>query len=308
MTDANALTGSHLAIIGNSGSGKSYAIRRLLEDSWGQATQIVFDVEDEFHTLRQDRPYVLVGGCYADIPLSDPGALARRVISAGISVIIQLNDKSITDRQRFIAQFLEALLALPRPAWRRALIVIDEADKYVPQGGVCESSQPIINLMAQGRKRGFIGVLATQRAAKINKSAVSECSNWMIGRVGSQSDRRVAADQLGLKITGDEIMGLSGLGAGQFWVTGPGFGPRALVQVPVSRTRHLRFGETWSPPGNNRDLINGLVPELQRPVALIAAKAGMNHGNSAAMVGVVLGFAVMAGAFFFVKHLLSGLI
>lgn len=309
MTNATKLIGSHLAIIGNSGSGKSYTIRRLLEDSWGQSIQVVFDVEDEFHTLRGLRPYVLVNGSYADIdvPISGAAALARQVVRSEISVIIQINDMTILQRQEFIAAFLDALMAMKREDWRRMLIVIDEADKYIPQAGACPSSQPIINLMAQGRKRGFVGVLATQRAAKINKNAVSECANWMIGRVGSTNDRRVASDQLGFKLNCPEMEDLRSLGVGMFWRAGPAFGGRVLERVPMTASRHLQLGDIFVPPDIDAWQFEALRPPAA-PVS-IGGTRGPDHTNLAiftCMAGAAAG--IVTAGFFWFQHLLSGLI
>jgi hypothetical protein len=304
MTDANALAGSHLAIIGNSGSGKSYAIRRLLEDSWGQAVHIVFDVEDEFHTLRERFSYVLVGGSHGDITATDPCRLARRVLTSGTSVIIQLNDLSMENRRVFISNFLQALMSLHRSYWRRALVVIDEAHDYVPEGKATASSEPILNLMAQGRKRGFVGVLASQRAARVSKSALGQCSNWMIGRVASQNDKRVAADQLGFKIGAREMEGLRTLPVGTFWRAGPAWGGRDCAAVPRARTKHLQLGQTWAPPVLEDSKLDGLREPAPAPPPYGRRIGARSQGRAEAIAWVVA-FAVLAGMFVGARHLLT---
>ncbi len=66
--DADKLTGTHLAIIGNTGAGKTHTVRKVLEQLWGHGVQIIIDPEQEFHTLRQLHPYVIFGGPHADAP------------------------------------------------------------------------------------------------------------------------------------------------------------------------------------------------------------------------------------------------
>lgn len=241
--DAESLIGTHLAIIGNSGAGKSYTLRKILEETRDSLIQIVLDTEDEFHTLCEVHPYELIR---PRIP--SPPRLARRLIEQGRSAIIQINDLPINERRRFIATFLEALIALPRQLWRPVLVVIDEADRYAPQSGRCESTAAVTALMSQGRKRGFTGVLATQRLAKINKSATGDVNNWIIGRVGQALDGRTAADALGFSRQSDEATSMRFLKTGQFWCVGPALSPMPqLVTIAPSITHHLEPYEAWCP-------------------------------------------------------------
>src|SRR5581483_6315261 len=59
--DLTRLIESRLLIQANSGGGKSWVIRRLLEQSHGKVQQIVIDLEGEFSTLREKFDYVLAG-------------------------------------------------------------------------------------------------------------------------------------------------------------------------------------------------------------------------------------------------------
>src|SRR5579885_3256314 len=61
MLDLPALIETRAVIQANSGGGKSWAIRRLLEQSHGRVQHIVIDVEGSFRTLREHYEYVLVG-------------------------------------------------------------------------------------------------------------------------------------------------------------------------------------------------------------------------------------------------------
>ena len=60
--DFDALIGSHLCIQANSGGGKSRTIRKIMEIAAGAAQRIVVDVEDEFHTLREASPRMVIAG------------------------------------------------------------------------------------------------------------------------------------------------------------------------------------------------------------------------------------------------------
>lgn len=256
--DPSKLIGTHMAVIGNTGSGKTHTIRKALEDLWGEAIIVVLDPEQEFHTLRQGHPYVIAGGPHADVPRGHPAALAETILKTGQSTIIQYADDEDLEAQRhFVALFIDGLMMQPRALWRPLILVIDEAHRYAPQGeGAC-SLRPICTLMSQGRKRGFTGVLATQRLAKISKNAVGECNTWLVGRVGQVLDRNAAANNLGFPLKSDEAIGLRTLNPGQFWGFGVAIGPvPTLIGISATKTQHLKLGERFTP-----------APLARKPVA-----------------------------------------
>lgn len=289
IIDAEKLIGTHCCIIGNTGSGKTHTVRRVLEELWDKGVHIVIDPEREFHTLRQVQPYLIVGGPFGDAERGDPASLARFLIENGRSAIIQFADNEHLEAQRtFIGEFLEALMALPRELWRPAFIVIDEAHRYAPQEEASCSRRPICTLMSQGRKRGFTGILATQRLAKISKSAVSECNTWLVGRVGQVLDRNAAANNLGFGLRTPEALGLRELDPGQFWGFGVALSKRpVLFQVGATRSQHLRLGESWSPVP-----LTGI--EIPR---LMTRKQGRGGGNGVAWLTFLVMCAGMASFF-----------
>jgi DNA helicase HerA-like ATPase len=52
--------------------------------------------------------------------------------------------------------------------------------------------------MSQGRKRGYAGIIATQRLSKLHKDAAGEANNVIIGRTWLDADQARAGDALGL--------------------------------------------------------------------------------------------------------------
>jgi DNA helicase HerA-like ATPase len=96
--------------------------------------------------------------------------------------------------------FLDSLIHLPRELWRPTLVILDEAHIYCPErgSGEAESTEAVISLMSQGRKRGYAGIIATQRLSKLNKDAAAEANNVIIGRTWLDADQARAGDALGL--------------------------------------------------------------------------------------------------------------
>jgi hypothetical protein len=200
----DALVRTRLLVQGNSGAGKSYAVRALLEQTHGRVQQIVLDPEGEFSTLRERFEYVLAGEG-GDVPAHPKIArvLCRRLFETGANAVINLFDLSLADRREFVDVFLVELMSLPRALWKPALIVIDEAHRFCPERGSGEarSTDAVITLCTQGRKRGFSAVLATQRISKLHKDAAAELLNKLVGRTHMDIDVKRAGDELGMDRT-----------------------------------------------------------------------------------------------------------
>src|SRR5688500_7768355 len=75
--DLEELLATRLLVQGNSGSGKSHLLRRLLERSAAEVQQIVIDPEGDFVTLSERYGHVAVED--ADISLRDIRRLDARV-------------------------------------------------------------------------------------------------------------------------------------------------------------------------------------------------------------------------------------
>ena len=59
--DLDVILRSNLLVQANSGGGKSWLLRRLIEQSFGKVPQIIIDPEGEFSTLRERFDLILVG-------------------------------------------------------------------------------------------------------------------------------------------------------------------------------------------------------------------------------------------------------
>lgn len=260
--DVQRLVESRLLIQANSGGGKSWAIRRLLEQTYGACQHIVIDVEGEFHTLREKFDYVLAGQ-RGDCPATVQSAalLMRRLLELGVSAIVDIYELG-AQRQRFVRLFLEALVNAPRELWHPALVVVDEAPIFCPEGGQAESAAAVIDLMTRGRKRGFCGVLATQRISALHKRAAAECNNKLIGRSALDIDMKRAAAELGFTAR-EDMQRLRKLPAGRFYAFGPALAEDVtLVQVGGVATTHPKAGQRAAPPTPPRARIREVLAQL----------------------------------------------
>jgi len=182
--DLEELLATRLLVQGNSGSGKSHLLRRLLEECAGQVQQIIIDPEGDFVALADHFGHVVIdGSAYSPREIE---ALAGRVRQHRASVILALDELEVEQQIRCAAMFLTALFDAPREFWFPALVVVDEAQMFAPSaaGEMADDTRRITlaamtNLMCRGRKRGLAGIVATQRLAKLAKNVARRiCSAW----------------------------------------------------------------------------------------------------------------------------------
>ena len=238
--DLDSLIATRLLIEGGSGSGKSYRIRWLLELTYDYLPQIILDLEGEFYTLREKFDYVLVGkeGCDVNIDYRGAKTLARKILELNTSVIIDLYEYEPWQRIRFVKDFLDALIDMPKELYAQRLIVVDETHQFAPQQGKSESLNSVINLATRGRKRGLCAVFATQRPSKLHKDAAAECLNKMVGRMGQDIDMKRAYEDLGFT-TKEQYYSIRQLKPGTFFGFGPAISNEIITLPPcLVKTSH----------------------------------------------------------------------
>ena len=266
--DIEELLATRLLVQGNSGSGKSHLLRRLLEESAALVQQVVIDPEGDFVTLAEPFGHVVVDGAAYNGP--EIIQLASRIRKHRASVVLALDGLELEAQMRCAAQFLSALFDAPQEQWYPALVVVDEAQMFAPAaaGDVSDevrrmSLAAMTNLMCRGRKRGLAGIIATQRLAKLAKNVAAEASNFLMGRTFLDIDMVRAADLLGMERRQAEQ--IRDLERGAFLGLGP-----AISRRPVS----VRIGQVRT---RARTTIQGLMP---LPTAGTEELHALLHGDA----------------------------
>lgn len=222
--DLDRLIESRLLVQANSGGGKSWAIRRIIEQAFGHVQIIVIDPEGEFGNMRSELDFVYVGkGGDAPAEPRSAALLAKRLLELKASAIIDLYELSPQERKNFVKIFCESMVNAPKELWHDCLVIIDEAHVFAPEKSDSEALGPVIDLATRGRKRGYCVVLASQRISKLHKDAAAECNNKLIGRTALDIDRKRAGEELGLT-SREEILALRNLVPGEFMAFGPALG------------------------------------------------------------------------------------
>lgn len=266
--DLQRLIESRLLVQANSGGGKSWAIRRIIEQSFGKVQIIVIDPEGEFTNLREKFGFVFAGkGGDAPVESRSASLLARRLLELKASTIVDLYELPPQERKHFVRLFCESMVNAPKELWHDCLIIIDEAHIFAPEKGESEAMGPVIDLATRGRKRGYCVVLATQRLPKLNKDAAAECNNKLIGRASQDIDRKRAAEELGFT-TKEQVLSLRDLEPGEFYAFGPAIS-RDVIKTKIGDLqvqpppRGVSKGILPPAPENIRDILAQLsdIPE-----------------------------------------------
>lgn len=232
LMDLEELLATRLLVQGNSGSGKSHLLRRLLEKSAEWVQQCVIDPEGDFVTLSDKFGHLIIEA--SQYNGGELIQIAQRVRKNRISVILNLEELEVGKQMHAAAIFLNNLFDIDRNYWYPMLVVVDEAQLFAPAvgGDVSDDIRKIslsamTNLMCRGRKRGLAGIIATQRLAKLAKNVAAEASNFLMGRTFLDIDMARAADLLGLERRQAEMF--RELKRGHFIALGPAISRKPLA-------------------------------------------------------------------------------
>ncbi|HEV3059648.1 MAG TPA: type IV secretory system conjugative DNA transfer family protein [Vicinamibacterales bacterium] len=272
--DLDIILRSNLLVMANSGGGKSWALRRMIEQSFGLVPQIVIDPEGEFSTLRQKFDLVLVGkGGDTPADLRSAQLLAHRLLELGASAVVDLFEMSKAQRPLWVAAFVQALVDAPKKLWRDLLLYVDEAHELAPEAGhgAHESTaektcrHALIDFAAKGRKRGYGVVAATQRLGKLSKDFAAELKNAAVGQTFIDIDRERAAGALGIAKADKPkfFIDVKTLAPGVFYVLGRALALEpTLVKIGPVQTEHPEAGRRQSAPPPPTEKIRHLLPQL----------------------------------------------
>ena len=231
--DANLVVTGRTCVLGSSGSGKSYAVGVICEELCrNDIAFAIVDTEGEHTGLKEKFDAIWVGeepGCdlaWEGLDLEDLANQAPEISP----LVLDVSD--LADPKEKISAFLSSLYATLTAKRTPYLVVVEEADKFIPQAG---QRLPIFSEVARrGRKRGMGLMICSQRPSLVDKNVLSQCGNQMIGKLIIQNDLQSVAQFFHAKGLPKE---LTGLRAGQFFAMG-GISPKpSLISFKSRVTR-----------------------------------------------------------------------
>ena len=231
--DPNLIVTGRTCVLGSSGSGKSYAVGVLCEELCRNNVPFaIVDTEGEHTGLKEKFEAIWVGEESDSDLLWDTLDLRDLANQApDISPLI-LDVSDLADPKEKVATFITALYETLTQRRTPYLVVVEEADKFVPQYG---QRVPIFAEVARrGRKRGMGLMICSQRPSLVDKNVLSQCGNQLIGKLIIQNDLQSVAQFFPGKGLPKELTGLK---AGQFFAMGGFSQVPSLVSIKRRVTR-----------------------------------------------------------------------
>lgn len=250
-------------ILAETGKGKTYIGKVLAEEVLNDGQHVVvIDPVGVWWGLRSNRiglrngslPVFIIGGDHGDVPLTDPSqavALADTIIALRLSVVIDLSHlETQADVTKFATLFAERLYR--KHTGEPLLLIVDEADEFVPQkpNGVGENTMVNrwLRFWKRGRARGF-GVLAlTQRAASFSKEAITQSGTLILLGMTAKDDINAVIERVQVKAEGQLItdikkwLPIANVGDAILW------SPGALRRTVWFRARKLKTFDSSATP------------------------------------------------------------
>lgn len=233
FVDANVVATGRTCVIGASGSGKSYAVGVICEELCKNGVPFALvDTEGEYSSLKEKYEVVWV----ADDDRADLkwGSFSRKELAAQAPEVppLILDVSESEDRNQIIGAFLSDLYREVEERRVPYLVIVEEADKFVPQVG---NRLPIFDEIARrGRKRGIGLMVCTQRPSVVDKNVLSQCGNQLVGKLVIRNDLQAVSQFFPGHTLPKQ---LTGLRLGDFYAMG-GLSPApTMVRIRARETR-----------------------------------------------------------------------
>jgi hypothetical protein len=187
-------------VLGNKGSGKSNTMAVMAEEMHtNQVPFIYYDPNGDCLSLAELGPDVLTIGNpehhqparRADYPLSaagnDPAGFINMVLTDGYSLAVDLGAGPEEQTTELLARLLRLHYRLSATQRHPVGLFVDEAWKYAPQQKANEyeaqTKAALRQISFDGRKRGILFTVGTQRVTYLDKALVFGCNVRMFGKL-----------------------------------------------------------------------------------------------------------------------------
>jgi hypothetical protein len=216
-----------LAMLGRTGSGKSYAATKLAEEMLDAGAQIVaLDPVGIWYGLRTAYSIPVFGGLHGDIPLEAGGGalIADLIVDRRISAVVDVSQfESDADKARFARDFAARFYFRQKQNPSPVHLFLEEAQEFVPQNPEREEGRMLhafVRIAKLGRNFGIGATLLSQRPQEVNKKALNqtECL-FAFQMTGPQERDTIAkwATSKGVDENLDEILPSLEVGQAHVW-------------------------------------------------------------------------------------------
>jgi DNA helicase HerA-like ATPase len=181
--------------------------------------------------------------------LGPKGTSLNELVARGCATLINLRGVAPDVQELVVARLASTLFENRKKDKIPPLfLVIEEAHNFAPQQGTATCSRILKNIASEGRKFGLGLCAVTQRAARIDKSVLSQCNTQLILQVTNPLDLKAIAQSIEGLTPGMTDM-IQSLPVGVALVTGGGYHTPLFCEVRPRATRH--GGESVAIVANN---------------------------------------------------------
>lgn len=240
-----------MGILGNMGSGKSWTLGVLAEEAHSIRLGFIFyDLDGDAASLRElGDDVIIVGNSRHRDPVrqahyslgevvKNPADFIGLVLRDGFSMVIDLSGQEEKYKHIAFQHLNQAHYEVAEMLREPVLVIIDEAHQFAPQKWADEyqegSRQIFKKIVSNGRKRGILLGISTQRSAFLDKDILFGMNIRLFGLTTLAQDYKAIKDYLPEKVG---LKDLSALQPGHYYIaSNRGYG---LIKVKGRRTTHL---------------------------------------------------------------------
>ncbi len=188
------LLGESVAVLGIKGSGKTQTAAVIAEELLGSGVPMgIIDIAGEYWGLREKYPVLIAGaeaGHAVDIAVTpeQAGKLADYSLRHGESVIFDVSEYRLDDREAAVESFFEALWTAAGELRKPYVVLLEEAHNYIPQSQSSDLKKLLIQVATEGRKRGLSIIMVSQRPARIDKNVLAQAGIKFLHRAMLPND------------------------------------------------------------------------------------------------------------------------
>lgn len=209
----------HIAVLGETGAGKTYTTKKLIEHLAGESYRIcILDtVKSDWWGLTSSAsgkkaglPFQILGGPRGHVPLhASSGAVIGELVGKGklpLS-IIDMADFRPGGPQQFFEEFAEAL-------WKHMqgvlYLVIEEAHELAPKerAGFGRENMAVYwakKLATGGRSKGLRLIIASQRTQSVHNALLSSCGTMVALALSFPADQKPVKDWLDANVRDKDV-------------------------------------------------------------------------------------------------------
>lgn len=202
----SSIVTSKVAVIAESGAGKTYTAGVLAEQMLGVGAQvIIFDPVGVWWGLQSAAdgksagfPILVMGGDRANLPLTpESGELVGRLLAErGVSAVLDVSGFITSETKRFVRDFAEAFFQAKKKNKTPVHLIFEEAQTFAPQ--FPEKDEGVMlnrveRLLKIGRNYGVGWTLVTQQPQSVAKKILNLTITLVLLRTSGPQERKALA-------------------------------------------------------------------------------------------------------------------